>query len=79
MPAGARILPFPPSPRDPHGGTIEIWAQVDPEHPMKTRHFRIFGTGHPMPDDDAYATLTFIGTVITHDGTFVWHIFEVLT
>lgn len=78
MPAGARILPFPPNPRKPYYEVIEIWAQVDTDRPMKTRRLHIFGTGHPMPDDDVYAALAFVGTVVTHDGTYVWHIFEEL-
>lgn len=71
MPSGAKVLPSPPGDRN-NGSEIEIWAQVDDTQPTERREFRVVGTGNPMPDDCD----TFIGTVITHGGQFVWHLFE---
>ena len=51
---------------------IELWARVDPEAPMRTRKFRVAGTGHPLVQQERY-----IGTV--HESRFVWHVFEVET
>jgi hypothetical protein len=38
---------------------------------MEERYFRIYGTGHTMPE----ACGKYIGTV--QQGAFVWHVFEV--
>ncbi|MGH3493905.1 MAG: DUF7352 domain-containing protein [Sciscionella sp.] len=69
MPADAVILPSPPSPR---GHSIEIWAEVDDQEPLEPRAFRIVGTGNPIPED----ARQFVGTVVTHGGQYVWHVFE---
>lgn len=71
MPAGAHILPAPPGERN-DGSDIEIWAEVDTTRPLEPRGFTIVGTGNPMPDEHG----AFVGTVVTHGGQFVWHIFE---
>lgn len=49
-----------------------IWAEVDTDAPLVERSFRVFGTGHAIPDGFA-----FVGTAF--DGPFVWHVFEKLT
>lgn len=62
---------------DPTGGilhvgmqrTVTIWVTVDTAAPKVTRVFRVFGTGHPIPDDWLP-----VGTCF--DGPFVWHVFE---
>lgn len=71
MPAGAEVLPAPPGERN-RGDQIELWARVDTDEPFETRSFRIVGTGNPMPGDCG----SFVGTVITHAGALVWHVFE---
>lgn len=75
MPLGAEVLSAPPDPRShrPIESRIEIWARVDDTQPLETREFLIIGTGNYVPDDCG----PFIGTVITHGGTGVWHVFEV--
>lgn len=70
MPLGAEILDAPPNPRSQN--RIEIWARVDNTQPLETREFMIIGTGNWMPDTCG----RFIGTVVTHGGSAVWHIFE---
>ena len=71
MPRGARVLNGPPSGRgDPD--RIEIWAEVDVQEEAAPRAFRVVGTGGPMPGDCG----RFVGTVLTHDGVYVWHLYE---
>lgn len=70
MPRGAVVLPVPPCARN--RDSIEIWALVDPEAPPVSRSFRIVGTGNPMPE----VCGPFVGTVMTHGGMYVWHVFE---
>lgn len=49
-----------------------LWAIVDTLNEHRERHFRIFGTGHNIPN---LPDLEYIGTWDTEDG-FVWHLFE---
>lgn len=50
-----------------------MWVAVDTGGPSALRRFRIFGTGELMDDPDKYL---YVGTVLTEDGDFVWHVFE---
>lgn len=70
MPRGAHVLSSPPSSRN--DSQIEIWAQVDTDQSVEKREFRIVGTGNPAPDDCG----RFVGSVITHGGVAVWHVYE---
>lgn len=68
MPAGARIL----SAAVQHG-QLCIWALVDAEpDDVVSRLICMRGTGHRVPD--AVADM-FIGTILSMDGTLVFHIF----
>jgi hypothetical protein len=74
LPAGAEVLSVGP-PRD-GADLLDLWALVHGDSHIRltsAREFRIFGTGHPMPDDPG----RFVGTVPTHEGRFIWHVFEV--
>lgn len=51
---------------------VEIWWIDDPVLPLRERTFRVFGTGHPLPDDAA----KHVGTAVTPSGQLVWHLFE---
>lgn len=55
-------------------GDFAIWALVDPSDEKETeeRIIRVFGTGHPIPDNVVY-----INTI--QEGQFVWHFFEELS
>lgn len=75
MPRAARVLSVAAERRHPWDGEhhFELWALVDPtvlEH--EERAFRVVSTGNPMPGDCG----RFLGTVPTHGGMFVWHVFE---
>lgn len=54
------------------GGTLCLWVKVNPKAPLSRRTIRIFGTGHPVPDEP----LVFIDTVQMAGGALVWHVFE---
>jgi hypothetical protein len=72
LPSGAEVLSVGP-PRD-GSYQLDLWAQVDilPDAEKELREFRVIGTGNPMPSDCG----RFIGTVPTHEGAFIWHVFE---
>lgn len=69
MPEGAEILHV-----DLQGDLPCFWALVDPAKPTVSRSFRMVGTGHPIN----FPTDKFIGTFLTEEGKFVFHIFEII-
>lgn len=69
LPERANILSVGP-PRDGRD-ELDLWALVSPHAPLRPCHFRVVGTGNPMPPDAG----SFIGTVPTHGGSLVWHVF----
>lgn len=54
-------------------GVITLWARVETNAPPEYAAIRIYGPGHPIPDED---TLAYIGTVELNGN--VWHVFELL-
>lgn len=66
MPQRARILTV-----QMQGALPCLWARVDPTTTKVIRYFRIFGTGHKLPDS---LHADYIGTF--QDGSCVWHLFE---
>lgn len=54
-------------------GKVCIWVLLDPEAPRIKRRFKVFGTGHKVPDD---LNLIFIGTALLDGGALVFHVFE---
>jgi hypothetical protein len=61
------IVPFNP---DPFRKTTEF--NPNEQSVYQTRIIEVFGTGHPMDDSPR----KYISTVLTDDGDFVWHVFE---
>ncbi len=55
-------------------GTPYIWAKVNPENTTEERKFRLIGTGHPIKEKN----LSFIGAIQLHQGTLIFHLFEIL-
>lgn len=53
---------------------VEFWAFHCPGAPQLARKFRVFGTGHPMPDE----ARTHVGAVVVAApfGRLVWHLME---
>ena len=51
------------------GGSLCLWAEVDPQSATTKRTFRIIGTGHPVP-----VGLEYIGSAVI--DPFVWHVFQ---
>lgn len=75
MPVAARVLSVAAerNPGELGERHLDVWALVDPTvHHVEHRQFRVVGTGNPMPRDCG----RFIGTVPTHGGAAVWHVFE---
>ena len=71
LPTDAEVLSVGP-PRD-GSDHLDLWAVVDADMPTEQdRKFRIVVTGNPMSDDCG----RFIGTVPTHGGALIWHVFE---
>lgn len=66
MPAGARLLTV-----QVQQGKPVLWALVNPDVPQKTRRFRLYGTGQPLPD----APGEYVGSFQVHGGALVFHLF----
>jgi len=54
------------------GDTPCMWVLCSPDNPQVERTFTVHGTGHPVERNENY-----IGTFLTPNGTYVWHVFEV--
>jgi len=67
MPIGAEILGVQVQRDEPR-----LWAMVDPSAPKEKRQFKIYGTGHTMPDNPG----KYVGTFQIAEGTFIFHVFE---
>jgi hypothetical protein len=65
-----RGVPLSVAARQPD--VVEIWASYDDKAPEAVREFRVFGTGHPLPD----GRLDYIGTAMAAGGSLVWHLME---
>lgn len=68
MPEGAKVL---------HVGTQYnqtcLWAHVNPDRGAVNRKFHVYGTGHQMH----IPVGEYLGTTQTHEGAFVWHVYDV--
>lgn len=67
LPAGARILSIGVQRNQPM-----LWAQVDPEAPLRRRKLFYCDTGDQEPE---HRDATFLGTLLLDDGDFVSHVF----
>lgn len=67
LPVGAQIIDV----RE-QNDQINMWVWLDPEAPTETRHFGVFGTGHPIPA----VPLKHLGTAHLFKGQLVFHVFE---
>lgn len=67
MSRGARVLKV-----ECQNGMPVLWALVDTDQPPERHTFRVFGTGHPIPDgtDLSNHVATF------QHGALVWHVFS---
>ena len=67
MPEGAKVLTV-----QTQEGVCCIWAQVDASKPKVKRHFSVYGTGQPLPQNPGI----YLGTFQLHGGQLVFHVFE---
>lgn len=73
MPFGAKILCVQTQNNAPC-----LWALIsnaDSPNSPEPRRIEVHGTGNPIPEQDGWVRL-YIGTVQTHGGMMVWHVFE---
>lgn len=69
LPVGAKVIHVGVQ----YSGEVHFWVELTPSSPdYENRTFRIYGTGHPIPDGHTHQ-----GTVL--DRQFVWHLYEVQT
>lgn len=77
MPLGAKVLHVAKE-RGATQDVLCLWALVDTEAPTVPRWFRVYGTGHPLPEGAYDGTfMRHVGTVLMHGGAIVLHVFEV--
>lgn len=69
-PRGARLLSV-----QPQGDHPVIWALVDSYEPRGGEWWDVFIVGTGNPADHLPADAAFLGTVQTHGGSLVWHVF----
>jgi hypothetical protein len=52
---------------------VDFWCEYDDERPRQkaARTFRVFGTGHPLPEGAKWW-----GTTARTDDGLVWHLYE---
>lgn len=68
LPIGAEFLSI----QEQHGSP-QAWFLIDPDEKVSVkRFFRVYGTGHDMPDDPG----KYLGTFQLHGGSLVFHLFE---
>jgi hypothetical protein len=68
MPVGAKILCV-----QAQNDVPCIWAIVDTEASLSSRHFATVGTGHPVH----FSTDKYIGTYQIRGGIYIFHVFEI--
>lgn len=56
---------------------VVLYCLVDPDNELDEFRFDVVGTGWELSDTFDYGNI-FVGTVKTHEETYVWHVFEVL-
>ncbi len=68
MPRGSEILSV-----DSQRDTVCLWAMVDPDAAKEVRTIRIFGTGHPVGDEEK---LVYLGMAKILHESLIFHVFE---
>lgn len=59
-------------------GQLQLWVETMLGEPTFERHYRVFGTGHPI-DDFEGLEISYVGTVIMDGGAFVAHVYQAVT
>jgi len=70
MPMGAKVLSV-----QTQNGQPCIWAEVNTRSRPEERPFRIFGTGHELPDG-LHDSWVFVGTFQVAGGALVFHLYR---
>lgn len=67
MPEGAQILTV-----QEQRGQVCLWALVDENGEMESRHIETIGTGHPITGTER----VYIGTYQLEGGDLIFHVFD---
>lgn len=51
-----------------------LWVLCDSNQSLVTRHFKVIGTGHPIPAN----IMEYVGTFQIEEGALVFHVFELI-
>ena len=70
MPNGARVLSV-----HSQNGNIAVWAEVTPEAILTTVTFYIVGTGEIPFATHFGLSPQYLGTVVMHNDSLVWHVY----
>lgn len=54
-------------------GDLCLWFMIDPDAKKVTKTILIYGTGHPLRDEDE---ISYLASVVMGSGQLVWHVFE---
>lgn len=79
------LKPYKPILSIPKGGLIRyvgeqhneicLWVEVDTDNEAINREFKIYGTGHNIPED----WIGYLGSVKIDEGRLVFHVYEVIS
>jgi len=76
---GETVIDLPTSAKTLHVeqqyGQLQLWVETTPGEPTFERHYRVFGTGHPI-DEVAGLEITYVGTALMEGGAFVAHVYQ---
>lgn len=79
---GETVIDLPLSAKPVHVceqyGQLQLWVETIPGEPTFERHYRVFGTGHPI-DDFQGLEITHVGTALMEGGSFVAHVYQAIT
>ena len=67
MPTDAKILAV-----NEQNDNACLWAECHPNADLEQRDFRIYGTGHELPDEPG----DYVGTFQQAGGKYIWHVYE---
>ena len=70
MPAGSNVLTVQAQDNVPR-----VWVVVDPAAPTVQRRFQLIATGQTF---DSKPSHKYVGTFQLYEGTYVFHLFEVI-
>lgn len=71
IPPSAKVIHVATVPVTPTTEGVFVWVEVDPSENAEPRRIGYFATGDLIPSDAVH-----VGTAVTPNGAFVWHVYE---